>query len=307
MLRLFRMEFSSLWDVNNHKLIPTPFKGNIDLHQSGTSATSDGQHLLFGLANWSHGYGIYYYNPVKNEVIRTDMRLSGPYDMPKNLVVEEVSVSAKDGEKIPLSIIFDKSIVKDGSNPTIIEVYGAYGTSLESYFAVEMLPWYEKGGILAVAHVRGGGEKGADWHKAGMKENKSNSWNDLISSAQYLIDQHFTRPEKLGVMGGSAGGIAVGRAITEQPKLFAAAVLEFALLNTTRLDQQAGGYVQSEEFGSPEDFIEFGYLYSMDVYHHIQEGVNYPALLFTAGKNDQRTLAWEPAKVAAKFETRTRK
>jgi len=295
---------SSLWDVSNHHLIPTPFKGNINLHESGSSAISDGKHLFFSLANWSHGYGIYYYHPENDEVIRTNMRPAGPYDMPGNLVVEEVKVNAKDGEKIPLSIIYDKSIVKDGSNPTIIEVYGAYGTSLEPYFSVEMLSWYEKGGILAVAHVRGGGEKGVEWHKAGMKENKPNSWNDLISSAQYLIDQQFTRPEKLGVMGGSAGGIAVGRAITEQPDLFAAAILEFPLLNTTRIDQQAGGYVQSEEFGSPEDSTEFGYLYEMDVYHHIKEGINYPALLFTVGKNDQRTLAWEPAKVAAKFETR---
>lgn len=295
---------SSLWDVNNDQLILTPFKGNIDLHESGSSAISDGEYLLFSLTNWSHGYGIYYFDPQKNKVVRTNMRPAGPYDMPKNLVVEEVEVKAKDGEKVPLSIIYDKSIVKDGNNPTIIEVYGAYGTSLEPYFSVEMLPWYERGGILAVAHVRGGGEKGPDWHKTGMKEKKPNSWNDLIASAQYLIDQKFTRSEKLGVMGGSAGGITVGRAITEQPELFAAAVLEFPLLNTTRIDQQAGGYVQSEEFGSPEDSIEFGYLYEMDVYHHTQEGADYPALLFTAGKNDQRTLAWEPAKVAAKFETR---
>lgn len=295
---------STLWDVNNNQQIPTPFKGNIKLHESGSSATSDGEHLLFSLANWSNGYGIYYYNSENNEVVRTDMRPAGPYDMPENLVVEEVNVMAKDGEKIPLSIIYDKSIVKDGSNPAIIKVYGAYGTSLEPYFSVEMVPWYEKGGILAVAHVRGGGEKGVDWHNAGMKKNKPNSWNDLIATAQYLIDQRFTRSEKLGVMGGSAGGIAIGRAITEQPALFAAAVLEFPLLNTTRIDQQAGGYVQSEEFGSPEDSTEFGYLFDMDVYHHIQKGVHYPALLFTAGKNDQRTLAWEPAKVAAKFETR---
>jgi len=295
---------SSLWDVNNNQQVSTPFKGNIKLHEPGSSAISDGEHLLFGLANWSHGYGIYYYNPENNEVIRTAMRPAGRYDMPGNLVVEEVNVRAKDGEQIPLSIIYDNSITKDGNNSTIIEVYGAYGNSLEPYFAVEMLPWYEKGGILAVAHVRGGGEKGVDWHKAGMKENKPNSWNDLISSAQYLIENGYSRPEKLGVMGGSAGGIAVGRAITDQPELFSAAVLEFPLLNTTRIDQQPGGYVQSEEFGATGDSTEFSYLYEMDVYHHIQKGTSYPALLFTAGKNDQRTLAWEPAKVAAKFETR---
>ncbi len=295
---------SSLWDVNNNQQVPIPFKGNIKLHEPGSSAISDGDHLLFGLANWSHGYGIYYFDSEKNKVIRTDMRPAGPYDMPGHLVVEEVNVRAKNGEEIPLSIIHDNSITKDGNNPTIIEVYGAYGNSLEPYFSVEMLPWYENGGILAVAHVRGGGEKGVDWHKAGMKENKPNSWNDLISSAQYLIDNGYSRPEKLGVMGGSAGGIAVGSAITEQPELFSAAMLEFPLLNTTRIDQQPGGYVQSEEFGSPEDSTEFSYLYEMDVYHHIQKGTSYPALLFTAGKNDQRTLAWEPAKVAAKFETR---
>jgi len=294
---------SSLLDVERHQLIPTPFRGSIDLHAAGASATSNGEPLLFGLSNWIHGFGIYYYDPVAGQTVRTDMRPAGPHDLPENLMVEEVEVKAQDGAMVPLSIIYDGSMARNGSNPTIVEAYGAYGESLESYFSVEMLPWYEQGGILAVAHVRGGGEKGVAWHQAGKMANKSNSWQDLVSVAHYLIEQKYTRSEKLGLMAGSAGGVAAGRAITVAPELFAAAVLEYALLNTTRLDQQAGGYVQYEEFGSPQDSVQFGYLYNMDVYHHIEAGQNYPAILFTAGKNDQRTLTWEPAKVAARFET----
>jgi len=295
---------STLWDVNQNQPIPLPFQGSIDLHESGSSATAYGETLLFGLSNWSHGYGIYYYDESKGQVVPTNMRPAGPYDTPENLAVEETTVTSHDGALVPVSIIYNKTTKRDGDSPAIIEVYGAYGESLAPYLSVEMLAWYNRGGILAVAHVRGGGEKGTAWHEAGKLSRKENSWKDLIAVAQYLVDEQYSTPEKLGVMGGSAGGITVGRAITEQPDLFAAAVLEFPSLNPTRLDQQTDGYLQEDEFGSPSDSAAFGYLHRMDVYHHVASGQDYPALLFTAGRDDPRIPLWEPAKVAAKFETR---
>ncbi len=281
--------------------VELPFLGNLDLSTDGffTSGTEKG--LFFGLSNWAHGYGIYYHDPVKDTVIKTNIRPAGKYDLPTDLVVEEVNVPSHDGVPVPLSIIYDKRIARDGSNPTVVEAYGAYGESLEPYFSVEMLAWYRRGGILAYAHVRGGGEKGMSWHDGGRKETKSNSWKDLIACSEYLIDQQYTSPSHLGIRGGSAGGIAVGRAMTERPELFGAVALEYPMVNPTRLNQTPDPIVQQDEFGSPEDSVEFQYLYQMDTYLYVEPGTNYPALLLTAGKNDTRVPTWEPAKLAARM------
>ncbi len=289
-------------DETEQRTVPLPFSGDVDLNADGFLPSGNEQQLFFGLSNWTHGYGIYRYLPKQDTVVRTTIRPAGPYDLPDDLAVEEVLVPSHDGELVPLSIIYADSLKREGTNPTILEVYGAYGQSLESYFSVEMLAWYRRGGILAYAHVRGGGEKGTAWHDAGRKASKPNSWKDLIACAEYLIDNKYTSSQKLGVRGASAGGVAVGRAITERPELFGAAVLEYALLNPTRLDQTPDAVVQEDEFGSPTDSLEFQYLYEMDAYLHIRKGKEYPAVLLTAGKEDSRILVWEPAKVATRLE-----
>lgn len=287
---------------DSQREVVLPFFGDVDLSEEGFLPSGNATGLFFGLANWSHGYGIYYYDPEQDTVMRTNIRPAGIYDLPEQLVVEEVTVPAHDGEKVPLSIIYNKQVQRNGSNPTIFEVYGAYGESLEPYFSVEMLAWYQRGGILAYAHVRGGGEKGIAWHDAGKKENKPDTWKDLIACAEYLVQNKYTTSEKLGVRGGSAGGIAVGRAITERPKLFGAAVLEYPLVNPTRLDQTPNAVVQEDEFGSPADSTDFHNLYEMDTYLHVRKGEDYPAVLLTAGKEDSRIPSWEPAKLAARLE-----
>ncbi len=288
--------------IDGQRVLPLPFSGDVDLSADGFLSSGSEQWLFFGLSNWTHAYGIYAYLPEQDTVIRTTIRPAGPYDLPKDLTVEEVLVPSHDGELVPLSIIYQSSLERDGTNPTILEAYGAYGQSLESYFSVEMLAWYRRGGILAYAHVRGGGEKGLAWHDAGRKSSKPNSWKDLIACTEYLIDNKYTSSQKLGVRGGSAGGIAVGRAITERPELYGAAVLEYALLNPTRLDQTPDAVVQEDEFGSPADSTDFQHLYQMDTYLHVKEGMKYPAVLLTAGKEDSRIPIWEPAKVAARLE-----
>ena len=289
-------------DNSGSQELPLPFSGDVDLSSDGFLSTGSEQQLFFGLSNWTHAYGIYAYLPQQDTVIRTNIRPAGPYDLPEGLTVEEVLVPSHDGELVPLSIIYADSLKRDASNPTILEVYGAYGESLEAYFSVEMLAWYRRGGVLAYAHVRGGGEKGLAWHSAGRKEHKPNSWKDLIACAEYLIDNEYTSSQKLGVRGASAGGVAVGRAITERAELFGAAVLEYPLLNPTRLDQTPDAVVHHNELGSPADSAEFQHLYQMDTYLHLRKGEAYPAVLLTAGKEDSRIPVWEPAKVAARIE-----
>jgi prolyl oligopeptidase len=217
-------------------------------------------------------------------------------------VAEEVRVPSHDGVMIPLSIVHKKGIKLDGSNPCWLEAYGAYGMVDEPGFGPAMLAWYEHGGISATAHVRGGGAFGEEWHLAGQKQNKPNTWKDLIAAAQWLCDKGYTAPSRLGIVGGSAGGITVGRAMTERPDLFRAVVGEVGLFNAVRSETDPNGVPNIPEFGTVKDPKEFAGLLEMDAYQHVKDGVKYPATLLTTGMNDPRVPPWEPGKFAARLQ-----
>jgi prolyl oligopeptidase len=152
---------------------------------------------------------------------------------------------------------------------------------------------------MAIAHVRGGGELGDNWHKGGFKTTKPNTWKDLISCAEYLINNKYTSPAKLGIVGGSAGGILIGRAMTERPDLFAVAVPFVGVMNPIRIEEFSNGPANEVEFGNPKDSTECIALIEMDPYLHLKKGERYPATLVTAGMNDPFVVAWQPAKFAA--------
>ncbi len=161
--------------------------------------------------------------------------------------------------------------------------------------------WAKAGGIMAIAHVRGGGEKGERWHLGGYKETKPNSWRDLIDCTEYLIKERYTSKNKVAIFGTSAGGITVGRAMTERPDLFKVAVVNVGLTNTIRNEITPNGPGNIAELGTVEKPDEFKALLEMDAFHHIKDGVKYPATLITAGINDERVVSWIPAKFAAKL------
>jgi len=217
------------------------------------------------------------------------------------LKIEEVEVISHDGVKVPLSLIYSSDIRLNGANPLIIYAYGAYGYSIMPSFKMHQMAWYNRGIIFAVAHVRGGGEKGDDWHKGGFKETKANSWKDLIACTDYLIRKKYTNSSKIIAKGESAGAITIGRAIQEQPGIFKAAVIKVGALNIIRNDLATTG--NSKEFGSIFDSTEFQHLYDMDVYYQINDTVQYPSLYLTAGLNDYRVPAWQPAKVVSRLQT----
>jgi prolyl oligopeptidase len=171
---------------------------------------------------------------------------------------------ARDGVRVPLTLIRRKDARRNGSIPLIMTAYGAYGTEIPVRYAPGDLAWLERGGALAVAHVRGGGELGEAWHQAALKKTKPNSWRDLIDCARWLFAQRWTSPGRLIVSGKSAGGITVGRALTEEPPLFAAAVMRVPAVNTTRLHLSPAGPANFPEFGNPAVPEEFGYLAEMD-------------------------------------------
>lgn len=280
-----------------------PFNGYAYLKSGGETPNSylHSDDLYYAIEAWNKEIAVYDFNPVTNNSIKSDLRINGKYANLKNIIVKEVEVKSKDGVLIPLSIIYNKNIKIDGSNPTLLEAYGAYGISLNSNFYLPNIAWLNMGGIYCVAHVRGGSEKGNDWYKSGFKATKPNSWKDFISCAEFLIDEKYTSPSKLAAKGASAGGITVGRAITERPDLFKAAILDVSMLNMLNFENTHNTFGISE-FGTNKDSLEYKYLYEMDVYHHIKKGVKYPSLLLTAGLNDARVDWWQPAKAVAKLQ-----
>ena len=275
--------------------------GVIDI-QSGGDQDAD---LWVGLGGWTLPYSRYQYRVATHTFEARPLSSESAYPEIEELVVEEVTVPSHDGTLVPLSLVYRKDIPRDGRAPTMLQGYGSYGTSIQPYFVSVFLPWIKQGGIYAVAHVRGGGELGEAWHRAGMKATKSNTWKDFIACAEYLIEEKYTLPRKLAITGGSAGGILIGRALTERPDLFAVAIPRVGLLNVTRLEEMFVGPANTKEFGSLQNHEECKALLGMDAYLHLEDSVRYPAALITAGINDSRVNPWMPAKFAARLQAAT--
>jgi prolyl oligopeptidase len=292
---LFRLEYAT--DAPP-KAVALPFVGDLE----GIAVDPRVPGVVFSLGGWTRFGGYFRYDSTSSKVIDTRLQPQGSFDNPKNLVATEVKAKAPDGTLIPLSIVHKKGMRLDGANPTIVYGYGAYGISQTPFFRPTWLPWFDRGGVLAVAHVRGGGEYGEDWYKAGYKGTKSNTWRDAIACAEWLIANKYSSPQKMSIMGGSAGGIFVGRSIIERPDLFGAAVDQVPVSDTVRFETSANGIPNIPEFGSVKTEEGFKALFAMSSYHWIRDGVKYPAVLVTTGLNDPRVDAWQAAKMAARLQ-----
>ena len=254
------------------------------------------------LSGWTSNSQRFRYDLANDEFVFETLSDIPEFPEYDDLVVEEVMVKSHDGVEVPLSIIHKKGIQKDGSNRLLLFGYGAYGISMDPSFGPNTLLWCLEDGIFAIAHVRGGGELGEQWHKGGFKSTKPNTWKDFIACAEYMADNSYTTPDKIAIYGGSAGGILIGRAMTERPDLFAAAIPAVGVMNAVRTELEPGGPANIPEFGTVQDSAEFLALLEMDAYHHLEEGVVYPPTLITAGMNDPRVSVWNPAKFAARLQ-----
>ena len=220
-----------------------------------------------------------------------------------NIAAQEVEVAAEDGEKVPLTILAKKGLVRDGSHPAILNAYGGYGFSLLPAFNGPLLAWLERGGVYAYAHVRGGGEKGYRWHVAGKGKNKPRGIKDFHACAEYLAKDGWTSAGRLAATGSSAGGVLIGRAITERPELFGAAVIHVGMLNALRYLQGNNGANQTAELeATPSTLDGFKTLLAMDAYQNIKPDVTYPAVMAAVGANDQRVSPWASAKFIARLQ-----
>ncbi len=251
---------------------------------------------------WKNDYIRYRYDAEKKKFEEENLVNLADYPEFGDFVIQEVLVPGHDGEEIPLSIIHKKDITLEGQHPTLLLGYGSYGISIRPFFSPSRLTWVEEGGVLCIAHVRGGGEKGDKWYQGGNKTTKPNTWKDLISCTEYMIEKGYTTNSKTVIHGGSAGGILIGRAMTERPDLFAVAIPEVGMMNPLRNEVTPNGPNNTKEFGVSTDSIQCKALIEMDSYLHIQKGEKYPATLITTGMNDPRVIAWQPGKFAAKLQ-----
>ena len=221
-----------------------------------------------------------------------------------NVVAEEVTVPSTDGVSVPLSIVTPKGMAKDGSHPTWLDGYGAYGITERSRLRRRAPRLVRTGGINATCHVRGGGENGEGWHRSGMLLQKQHTIDDFLACARYLIEQKYTSPGKLAGEGTSAGGILIGGAITQRPELFGAAIIRVGVSNVLRFEQTLN-VLNVPEFGTVKTEEGFRALFGADAYSHVKDGSPYPAVLLTTGATNPRVAPWQVTKMAARLQAAT--
>jgi prolyl oligopeptidase len=215
----------------------------------------------------------------------------------------QVFYASKDGTQIPMIITHKKGLKKDGNNPTMLYGYGGFNVSLKPGFSPSLIVWLENGGIYAVPNLRGGGEYGKVWHDGGRLMNKQNVFDDYIAAAEYLIANDYTKPEKLGISGGSNGGLLVGATMTQRPELFAVALPAVGVLDMLRYHTFTAGAGWAYDYGTVEDSEEmFKYLLGYSPYHNLNPNVSYPATMVTTGDHDDRVVPAHSFKFAAKLQ-----
>ncbi len=287
-------------DGKEPQAVPVPFEGNAG--EPVTDPREDG--LLFAIRGWLESSRVLFFDPSSRTSVDTGLMPPSAIDT-SAMEAKEVQAVSYDGTRIPLSLIHRRGLALDGSHPTILYGYGSYGVSLEPRFNPADLAWIERGGVIAIAHVRGGGEYGEDWHRAGQKLHKLNTVLDFIACGKYLVDHHYTVPARLAGDGGSAGGITVGGALTWRPDLFGVILDEVGMSDTLRFETAPNGPPNVPEFGSVATEAGFHGLYAMSAYVHVRDGTAYPAVLFSTGANDPRVPPWQMAKMAARVQAAT--
>ncbi len=236
----------------------------------------------------------------KTDPAKTALRSTSPVSLADIEVRRELATS-KDGTKIPLNILFRKGTKRDGQNPTLLYGYGGYGISMSPNFDFTRRLWFNLGGVYVVANIRGGGEFGEEWHKAGNLTKKQNVFDDFAAAAEYLIKEKYTRSEKLAIQGGSNGGLLMGALITQRPDLFRAVVSSVGIYDMLRVELAPNGAFNVTEFGTVQNPEQFKALYAYSPYHHVVDGTKYPAVLMMTGANDGRVAPYHSRKMTARL------
>jgi len=269
----------------------------------GVNGRWDSQEAFFSFTSFHIPTTIYRYDVAKgNQEVWA--RLEVPINS-ERFEVKQVWYESKDKTKVPMFIVHAKGLKLDGSHPTLLTGYGGFNLSRTPGFSSLAALWVERGGVYAVANLRGGGEFGEEWHKAGMLEKKQNVFDDFLAAAEWLIKNGYTHPSKLAISGGSNGGLLVGAALTQRPDLFQAVVCAYPLLDMIRYHKFLVARFWVPEYGSSENPDQFKYIYAYSPYHHVKPGTKYPAVLFITGDSDTRVDPLHARKMAALLQSAT--
>ena len=263
-------------------------------------ALEDGS-LLFRDQSYTEPAAWFHCAKENSEPVETALRSTSPVSFADIEVTREFATS-KDGTKIPLNIIFRKGMKRDGQNPTLLYGYGGYGISMSPNFEFTRRLWFDHGGVYVVANIRGGGEFGEDWHRAGNLTKKQNVFDDFAAAAEYLIKEKYTRPEKLAILGGSNGGLLMGAMITQHPDLMRAVVSQVGIYDMLRVELAPNGAFNVTEFGTVKNPEQFKALYAYSPYHHVVDGMKYPSILMMTGANDGRVAPYHSRKMIARLD-----
>jgi prolyl oligopeptidase len=263
-----------------------------------------GDRVLFRNPSYLDPPAWYRFDPATGKATRTALARTAPVNFSDAEVIREFATS-KDGTKVPLNIIMRKGTKRDGQNPTLLTGYGGFNISLTPGFSAGRRIWLDQGGIYVIANLRGGGEYGEDWHKAGNLTRKQNVFDDFEACARHLLDRKYTSSAKLAIEGGSNGGLLMGAALTQHPELFTAVVCRVGVLDMLLHDRHPNGAFNVPEYGTAKDPEQFKAIYAYSPYHHMKDGTAYPAVLFLTGAHDGRVDPGNSLKMAARLQSAT--
>ena len=254
--------------------------------------------VFYGFESFTSPPAVYRYD-LKTGATSLWAKVDAPSIDPAAYEVEQEWFKSKDGTRVPVFVVHKKGLKKDGHNPALLTGYGGFDVSMTPKFDAAAFLWLEHGGVYAVANLRGGGEFGEEWHRAGMLDKKQNVFDDMIAAAEYLISEKYTDKEHLAMKGGSNGGLLVGAVMTQRPELFRAVVCEVPLLDMLRYQEFQIARLWIPEYGSAENAEQFKWLYAYSPYHHVKAGVEYPAALFMTADSDSRVDPMHARKMMA--------
>jgi len=276
--------------------ITLPSLGTVDQ----VNGRQDGQEAFFGFSSYTVPPSAYHYD-LKTGAVSLWEKVSADLDL-SALEVHQVFYRSKDGTRVPMFLVHRQGLRLDGDNPTVLYGYGGFNISMTPAFSRAVVLWLERGGVYAVANLRGGGEYGEDWHRAGMLDRKQNVFDDFIAAATWLVDQKYTRPGRLAIYGGSNGGLLVGAALTQRPDLFRAVVCAVPLLDMLRYENFQIARLWAPEYGSASDEKQFKVLRAYSPYHNVKDDTAYPAVLLEAAESDSRVDPMHARKMAARLQ-----
>ena len=292
-LRIARRDGS---DVREH---PLPGLGSL----FGLGAEWDGDEVFYGFSSYTTPPSVYRIDlRARTESLwqRVEADIA-----PERFEVRQVTFASKDGTPVTMFLVQPRGVPLDGNRAVYLTGYGGFNISMTPGFARSLMLWLERGGIVAVPNLRGGGEYGESWHQAGMLATKQNTFDDFIAAAEWLIASGYTNPERLAAAGGSNGGLLMGAVLTQRPDLFRAVVIQVPLLDMLRYHRFLLARLWIPEYGDPDDVESFRWLRAYSPYHNVRDGVPYPAVLLATAESDSRVDPMHARKMAARLQAAT--